>query len=158
MSKMVESLMERSETFVRATLLEDGKPDLPPMAAVVMEGGRVEVIAIPWNSADERGEVLAALRILFQKTNAIAYAIATEAWSIRRDAPFKPGAEQPSKAKDRVEVVSIIAVDRESAKMRILEMKRNPKGRLIDLTPFGEDMNDGFVGGDLAHLLEGTPQ
>lgn len=145
---IVDDLMECAEYGVRRIYAADPKHELMAMFHCRPQSGPDLVIATPWRNEFEKVAVLAKLRTIFRERGIVAYASIGEAWcsmsttikprpdgSIPRFYPGDPPSQQP----DRFEVLMIMATDGTTVKSRAWRMKRDSRGRLLDLEPWGED-------------------
>lgn len=113
--------------------------------------GKVDIILTPWESTDQKLAALDAMRTYMRKRNAVAYSFVMEAWvSFQGPGPnFTPASEDPN----RIEVVAIIAADRETARQRDWKIVRGKAGKVTALEPIAAQPNTVTVFNRFASLL-----
>lgn len=91
------------------------KPKGELLTAVLVEGGDGQqiIVACPWSDGDQRALVIAMLRELLHRLEAVRYAMWSEAWTIDSPEAIGPDYEQGdiSRRPDRREVIMTVVVD-----------------------------------------------
>jgi len=154
MTKTMREVMEDARLLVRENVV--GAPpgkQLPPLFMIARRDGLGgEIVVARWEDNQERALMITALRERVRR-DASAYAVVTEAWMIRRDAGTDTTAERPSRAPDRVEVVTIMAGDDTGTSVAVLRMVRDERGACVDLVADEEAESAGAPEGALTGWL-----
>lgn len=161
---LIEYLTAKAETHARNILIQRGQKEMVAFWHLVSAHDNF-IIATPWKNDKEKDLEVRFIRSKLKSDNAKAYCFTCEAWMARYDKGEVPANEQwpairPSQSPRRIEVVAIFAATRSKQLMRVLEMIRDPQGKLFDLrlSP-GLGMNDGEeqgkLGGTMPSLFEG---
>jgi hypothetical protein len=141
----VEELLDFAIAHSRDVLIGKAGAELVPTWLVQLKDRPAMVLATPWDGEDEKCRVIDAIRMMLKSPEALSYSFLSEAWVANEDGRYPTGL-MPSQREDKREVVIINACNRQSAKMRIYEMKRDARGRVSDLVKDPEKGVERFEG------------
>jgi hypothetical protein len=145
------ALLDEVEALARKTLI--GAPPttmLERFCIIENAAGQRAVLECAWNGADERRRMLRALKLTMRDVGAVAYCIASKAWTASYPKETMSPDVMPADRPDRKEVVIAVAANRRTHEFKSWAIVRDQQGSVIELplqpTPDG-------TAGDLTELL-----
>ena len=140
----LDRLLRVAEFHARMVLVTHQQDALTPLFHLVCPGTHDLIVATPFHGDESKDAVAQDIRKLIREHQATAYMFVSEAWMIVRSKDYVLGKERPATAKDRVEVVIAVATDGVDHKLARWRIKRDKKGRCVDLVldSEGEDIGD----------------
>jgi hypothetical protein len=131
-NKLLQDLVNVAGKHARLVLVEFKMGQLVPSWLILRGDGQVEIFGTPWKNDSEKEHTANMIRKKLKETQAQAYSLVTEAWTAKWE---KGTAKQvrPSDRADRQEVVIALATDGKETVYRRWLMRRDAKGKLLDL-------------------------
>jgi hypothetical protein len=128
----LDRLLRVAEHHARTVLVTAQLGELTPLFHLVCPGTHDLIVQAPFHGDDSKEAAAQEIRELIREHSVTAYMFVSEAWMIVRSAEAGVS-ERAAQAKDRVEVVIAIATDGVDHKLRRWRIKRDKKGRCVDL-------------------------
>lgn len=137
-------LLKTGELFAREILLEKREKELQPLYHLVAPPGSEDaLVPCSWSNPTEKELQVVFVKTLSREIGAVAVMFICEAWMVclkpDKGMPIEAIDDYqgllPSQHPDRIEVVQILAADSKDVQARVLEIKRNTRGRISALVP-----------------------
>lgn len=161
MNDQLDRLLDAAEAQARIVLITLQMP-LMPGWVIVKPDGTTEVRHTPFKNDAEKLMAEFWIKTEMAELEAIAYSFVGEAWmasvaqdQVTADERLESDWLKPSNRPDRIEIVSAIAVNRESVKSRTWEIKRATTGRVLSLDR-RQTLEPEVFGGWITRLLPST--
>ena len=159
---LLKKLADLAELHARNILITEVEPDLEPFFHIVTPETNMLVV-VPWENNQEKNIVVSVMRHALRERRAKAYCFTSECWLARYDkgdAPiddFQRPKVMPKDHPNRIECVCIFASTHSKQAMRVLEMIRDPSGRIVDLKPNEHPAGEEKFTGTFPGLFEDAP-
>lgn len=160
----VEGLMEMARRHANDIYRDNNDPDhqLLPMWTAYSPTEGLMVIATPFEGDDadqaekSKRRVIILMQLLFAAKGVTAYSFMSEAWTATASKDPAAAKLTPSQRSDRVEVVTMVAADRNGTKKSAAyEIERQPNGApRLGREPYAEYDS---VSGRMLEILDGIP-
>ena len=132
MNSDLDRLLDVAETHARNTLVMFGMDELLPLFHLSCPGTHDHIIQVRFSGDASKDEAAQMIREKIRETGATAYMFLSEAWMVVRK-EYTAQSVRPADADDRVEVVLALATDGVDYRTRRWRIKRDRRGRCVDL-------------------------
>lgn len=151
-----EAMVEKEYERVSKYMIGNAGAELLPTWVMATSKGQVVVMATPFDGAGSKDVIAEAVRKFMRDANVVRYAFTTEAWAANPTKESWDAGDKrpPSEREDRVEIVMIVAADREGFTLNTYKIERHDAGQVTALSLWkdGKDMT-GFTG-RFANMLD----
>lgn len=127
----------------------DRDAELLPTWVMATAKGQVVVMATPFDGEWSKDLIGTVVRKFMREANVVRYAFTSEAWMAKPTKESWDAGDRrpPSEREDRVEIVMIIAADREDFTLNTYQIEREASGQITALSPMEQDGKmEGFSG------------
>jgi hypothetical protein len=132
-NKLLQDLVDVAGKHASLVLVEFKFPQLVPSWLILRGDGQVEIFGTPWKNDSEKERSANMIRKKLKECGAQAYSLVTEAWTAKWEKEKGTKQVRPSDRADRQEVVIALATDGKETVYRRWLMRRDSKGKLLNL-------------------------